>query len=132
MIDSQPPSKFNAALAKLERVGTLREKAHNARHQKDYYTWFTCLQSIRSEINEKFKKEDEAIADNFEELINASMKVGYNKFIATPFYTSKPKINYEQIFFLLNKYELHLGKLEGKFHIGLVSKDDPRWAATGN
>lgn len=127
MEERETKSKFNAALAKLERISDIKKGITNARLTKDYNHWKELLSSWRSEINERFNDKQIASADTHEHLISSSFSPMKSNEVVLPHPFAKFKPNppdIKLIYFLLNKYELYLGSLEGKFGISLVDDED--------
>lgn len=118
-------SKFNAAIAKLERIDQIKKDAVNARLSNDYVRWSTCVVCWRVEINGKMNQEERVKADTFEELIEDCLRPRRDYSIASPFIKNKaPRVDGYTAKILLNKYELYLTDIEEHKGIGLINDDD--------
>ena len=115
--DDEPKAKFNAGLAKLERISELRKGIHDARIANDWDRWKACLEGIRSEINAKldekqkklcFAKEDAIIKSRTEHNMQKSKKIRV---------TANPRR-------VLYDYELYIGDLEEKTGMGMPQQED--------
>jgi len=116
-------TKFNAGIAKLERMNKLRIGCHEARMRKQYTLWLDCLTGWRSEMNDKLEKEQQGVCNSYENLIQLSITPvqAPNQHPFSQFGKVKP--NYYTVTFLLNQYELYLGELENKYGYGMPLKD---------
>lgn len=110
-------SKFNAGLAKLERIGELRKGIHDARLNKDWEKWKACLEGIRSEIDAKLDDDERKECDKMETSI---VEVFHN------YYKTRGMKNNAHFIPrpILYKYELLIGKLEENTGMGMPDDDD--------
>lgn len=117
MYDDEPKAKFNAGLAKLERISELRKGIHDARITNQWDKWNACLEGIRSEINAKLKKEQRLECDMMEQRILSSRKT-YNdaKRKKLPSLVNPRNCLYN--------YELYIGELEEKTGMGMPEMED--------
>ena len=129
--DEDKGAKFNAGIAKLIRMGKLREGCHDARFLKDYNQWFTCLQGLRSEINSKLSKEinkkkpeiriEREVAEEYENVIRLCLNNKSDS--AVSFKGKEVKIRSLDIYKLLYDYELWLGDIEEKYKFGMPNEE---------
>lgn len=118
-------SKFNSAVAKLQRIDQMKKDAYDARLNQDYRKWYQCLLCVRSEINGKLNEKEKIKCDTYKELIEDGLEPKRDYTIATPFFVNTAtNINYRAVREMLNKYELYLVDLEEKKGIGLINEDD--------
>lgn len=129
-LDDSVKSKFNAAMAKIIRLDRIRQGVIDARLVKNYNDWYNCIQVWRSELNERFKPVDDAIANTYEQLIGEALNRTTLIYHPLAGYESKPHYrNNELLDYLLGKYELWLGSKEYKFGMSIPDGDDPRYVA---
>lgn len=110
-------SKFNAGLAKLERIGELRKGIHDARISKDLDRHLACLEGIRSEINAKLKQEQKKKCEEYEKKCHSSINNYYNARARKLKVISDPRL-------ALYDYELYIGELEEKTGMGMPEEED--------
>lgn len=122
-------AKFNSGIAKLIRIGKLREACHDARTAKNFILWFSCLQGIRSEINAKLTKnvndKKKSEVDSAEEYENAAklwLDKEYEETVEVN--NQKGKVKNIDIYKLLYEYELWLGEIEEKYKLGMPDEDN--------
>lgn len=125
MEDEQPKTKFNAGIAKLQRIDGIKKFCMNARLENDFNTWYKCVKFWRNELNGKMGETEKSKSDTFEYLITDTLTPKLDLSIVGLYSNDyKPKIDYGRANYLLDKYELFLGDIEEKKGIGLINEDD--------
>lgn len=124
-------ARFNEGFFKIWRLGKLKESCHDARLNRDYNKWFTCLQGIRSEIHSKLNKKQKKqkpnevterdIADQYEEAINSWLS--NKKDNEVNICNQKGKIKNLNVYNVLYAYELWLEDMKDKYKIGMPDED---------
>lgn len=121
-------ARFNSGIAKLLRIGKLREGCHDGRLYKNYPLWLSSLRGMRSEINAKLtkvktKKGKEIIpsererALEFEKVIRLFLE--NKKDVDVKFNGRKINLQEIDIDDWLYEYELWLGDMEEKYKWGM-------------
>lgn len=103
-------SRFNYALAKLERLHMIHIAIHNARMQQNYPMIQCNLWSLRNELHERMDKDQIGKSDEYENLMNGEIV----KFKSSQMYSFLPFMQYERFLF----------ELEKQFGISLPDKDE--------
>jgi hypothetical protein len=116
--DSGREAKFNAGLAKLQRMDIIKRTAFNARVSGNFILWQHCLFGIRNECNERMTKEEKSDCDTFETQIIHLV----NCYII--FYKTEPKKRRgmkepESPYHKFHKYEQKLGEIEYKYKLSM-------------
>ena len=116
--EDKPKTKFNAGLAKLERIDLLRRGCHDAKIIKDYDRWNGCLKSYRGELNDRMEGERRTEAKGTEQIIDLAL----NKSIIKLKGGKENHITSTQRFNLMYDYELWLADLEKEFGLSMPDK----------
>jgi len=120
---SKPVTKFNAGIAKLERIDALKRAGQEARFNKDYEGWADSLKALRSEISAEISREElKKLKKDFESKID-------NKLIIVG---NKRKINatvIRSLYNCLDDYSDRLEQLEKRTGLGMPNKNRDDFAA---
>lgn len=100
-------TKFNAGLAKLERIDKLRQACHDSRILHKHQQWYDCLVSYYVELHERMDEEDKKKASEFITNIKKSAE-------------EQKKDSYTELL----KYELWLTERENKFGFSMPDKKE--------
>lgn len=115
-------TKFNAGIAKLERISEIRKGLADAKISTNWYKWYYCLISWRSELNAKMDPGSRNSAKDHEQRIRVCL---------ANYYTRKKqgkRPDYYPPDFLYD-YELFLGDCEDKIGMGMPDSEDALDAA---
>lgn len=110
-------SKFNASLAKLERMDKLKQTAHLSRLYGDYETWFHCLMGLRSEIWERLDTEETKEMDKLDDIFKAWQKYNDDRYKNNKMGAQKVNM---QFYWKLDQLERSISKLERKYGLSLI------------
>ena len=103
-------SRFNYALAKLERLHMIHIAIHNARMMQNYQMIQCNLWSLRNELHERMDDKQIEESDGYENQMNEEI--------------AKSKSSQMYSFLPFMKYERFLFELEKQFGISLPDKDE--------
>ena len=106
-MEDENKSLFNAGVAKLKRIDTLKYKIHLYRESGDYDSWYSILCGWREEMSERMKKDEPAECDKFENNIKVLLD------------SNKKDICEIQ----LKKYGLYLSKIEYQYGYSMPDKE---------
>lgn len=109
-------AKFNAGIAKLERIHKLRIGCHENRLQHNWIALYDVLLGLRSEINDRMNNVEKEKADYYQrEIVQAFQGKRASILDET--------VRYGHYRSLLYSYELFLCALIEKFGMGMVDKE---------
>lgn len=133
---SEDKSKFNMAFAYLERINKILNVCSLASFKRDFCSWGHGLFTLSRELNYLFSKGELIKDKEFQRKIyplttEFEMKMSYSpetgKFMLPKSIEFK---NYEQLWYLLNEYEMFLRGAMNRRDMLSVSQEDLRKAIT--
>lgn len=104
-------SRFNAGVAKLERLDKYKINLHLARMEVDPLAMLHCLQSIKNEIYERMTPSERADCARLQATCSNIIKAGRRS-------------KHLDAFSELEKYELFLLDIEFKYGYSMPNKND--------
>jgi len=119
--DNQREAMFNAGIAKLQRIDTLKKIAIEARLSRELQTWYEVLKCIRAEIWERLNQseKDEMLNDNEMDALLFSWQSEIKK-ISNPLVKNKNISNI--LYRKLDERDRRIGELEFKYGLSLPNK----------
>jgi len=116
--NNKPVTKFNAGIAKLERIDVLKQCAREQRFSKDFEGWADSLKAMRSEISAELEvKTRTKLKEDFENKIDNRLISLYSR--------SRGKVDFKvklNLYKLLDNYSDELERLEKVTGLGMPNK----------
>ena len=109
-------TKFNAGIAKLERIDKLKRVSHEARFLRDFNMWVDSLKALRSEISAELKQSEK---DDIKKL---EIKIGNMLHSIAVNNNGTTKKTIRMVYDLIDSYSDELERLEKITGLGMPDK----------